>query len=74
MDDRIVGSPCVLALSLSSPPTPPLDGKGDLVITARAENYKGDDGITRPYTSEGSPNASTHFPAQMLVEWVRVWQ
>jgi beta-glucanase (GH16 family) len=22
----------------------------------------------------GSPNASTHFPAQMLVDWVRVWQ
>jgi beta-glucanase (GH16 family) len=21
----------------------------------------------------GSPNASTHFPAQMLVDWVRVW-
>jgi beta-glucanase (GH16 family) len=22
----------------------------------------------------GSPDASTHFPAQMLVDWVRVWQ
>jgi beta-glucanase (GH16 family) len=22
----------------------------------------------------GAPNASTHFPAQMLVDWVRVWQ
>jgi beta-glucanase (GH16 family) len=22
----------------------------------------------------GSPNASTHFPAQMLVDWVHVWQ
>ena len=22
----------------------------------------------------GSPNASTHFPAKMLVDWVRVWQ
>lgn len=22
----------------------------------------------------GSPNASTHFPAQMLLDWVRVWQ
>jgi beta-glucanase (GH16 family) len=22
----------------------------------------------------GSPNTSTHFPAQMLVDWVRVWQ
>jgi beta-glucanase (GH16 family) len=22
----------------------------------------------------GSPNASAHFPAQMLVDWVRVWQ
>lgn len=22
----------------------------------------------------GSPNSSTHFPAQMLVDWVRVWQ
>jgi beta-glucanase (GH16 family) len=22
----------------------------------------------------GSPHASTHFPAQMLVDWVRVWQ
>jgi beta-glucanase (GH16 family) len=22
----------------------------------------------------GSPNAATHFPAQMLVDWVRVWQ
>lgn len=22
----------------------------------------------------GSPNASTHFPARMLVDWVRVWQ
>ncbi|HTC60120.1 MAG TPA: family 16 glycosylhydrolase [Solirubrobacteraceae bacterium] len=22
----------------------------------------------------GAPNASTHFPAQMLIDWVRVWQ
>jgi beta-glucanase (GH16 family) len=22
----------------------------------------------------GSPNASTHFPAQMLVDWVHIWQ
>ncbi len=22
----------------------------------------------------GAPNATTHFPAQMLVDWVRVWQ
>jgi beta-glucanase (GH16 family) len=22
----------------------------------------------------GSPNASTHFPARMLVDWVRIWQ
>lgn len=35
----------------SRPQNASLDGKGDLVITARAENHKGDDGITRPYTS-----------------------
>jgi beta-glucanase (GH16 family) len=35
----------------SRPANAELDGDGDLVITARAETYKGADGITRPYTS-----------------------
>ena len=35
----------------SRPGNASLDGKGDLVITARAEKYTGSDGITRPYTS-----------------------
>ncbi len=35
----------------SSPQNASLDGKGGLVITARAENHTGSDGIKRPYTS-----------------------
>jgi beta-glucanase (GH16 family) len=35
----------------SRPANAELDGKGDMVIAARAETYKGADGITRHYTS-----------------------
>ncbi len=35
----------------AGPQNASLDGKGDLVITARAESHTGHDGITRPYTS-----------------------
>ena len=35
----------------SRPSNASLNGKGDLVITARAEKYTGSDGVTRNYTS-----------------------